>query len=75
MKSELTERKVEEKIEFPKLMESRNGEIIVLFSDSDKGAVVHKRNSSSYIEQIGYYSKNWYMEDFIDYEGVLTLQN
>ena len=77
MKSELTEREVEKRDEFPKLMKTPNSKTVVLFLNSYTGMVVYKEKNSSYCRnrQIGYYSFNWHIDEFIDYEGILTLQN
>ena len=75
MKSELTERKVEEKVEFPKLMESRDGEIVVLFKDSTSGTIVYSNASDVSTHVLGYASLNWCEGEFKDYKGTITLQN
>ena len=56
--------------EFPKLMISISGSI-VLFKESQSGFVIHP----SLGHCLGYFSNNWWMPDFKEYQGELTLKN
>ena len=57
-------------IDFPKLMVTRKG-LIVLFSTDVKGTVI----VGDGYHTIGNWSDHWVSQDFIDYEGTLTLTN
>jgi hypothetical protein len=57
---------------FPKLMQSTIGGAIVLFYKEEKGNLLHRGNHS---EEVGYYSTDWSMNHFEDYNEKLTLTN
>lgn len=70
MKSEVkTPTRAKEK-DFPKLMISKNG-TVVLFSKSCVGIAVN--TTSNY--DIGYLSEEWFMGNFTDFTGTVTLSN
>ena len=69
---EVTTRPQENKVkEFPKIMIS--GDLIVLFSEPEKGVVLKCGNIYSYTE--GRYYVEWNMDKFTDYNEPITLQN
>ena len=53
---------------FPKLMINKKG-TIVLFDTARKGTII------SNIPMIGMYDENWTMDDFVDFNGSVTLSN
>ena len=59
-------------LEFPKLMEGTETSVVVLFTESKKGAIVSVGTSDN---KIGYYHFDWQMEYFKDFKGELTLKN
>lgn len=61
---------------FPKLMVlggSTSSGTIVLFQKPNCGIVVH--GMGHYNEQTGYFTRDWYMPHFTDYNGPVTIQN
>ena len=58
---------------YPRLMETEDGRI-VLFSEERKGVVLvvgdHEDESA-----VGDYVTNWLMDQFVDFTGVLHLEN
>jgi hypothetical protein len=60
--------------EFPKLMESKITDLIVLFSQPEIGVIVFKPETNS-IFGLGCYEKDWKMINFTDYNGEITLKN
>ena len=57
---------------FPRLMEGTESSVVVLFTESKKGAVVSVGTSDN---EIGWYHHNWQMDYFKDFKGELTLKN
>ena len=55
---------------FPKLMISLN-DVIVFFTKEKTGFVIKE----NYSAESGYYSEDWAMSNFKDYEGEITLKN
>jgi hypothetical protein len=70
MKSIITEKK--EKEEYPKLMVSSIGRI-VLFTSYKKGVLVDPNEVLT--DDIGCYSNCWAMDDFKPFNGTVTLSN
>ena len=59
--------------DFPKLMKQKNNHnLVVLFGEERCGTIIRESESS---EHIGFYSKNWNLNDFVDFEGPITLEN
>mgnify|MGYP000296441131 FL=1 len=59
---------------FPKLMASEGEKFVVLFTKSKCGFVVLDSDDED-IRPIGYYSENWVMNLFTDYNEPITIQN
>ena len=57
---------------FPRLMEGTESSVVVLFTESKKGAVVSVGTGDN---EIGWYYSNWQMDYFKDFKGGLTLTN
>ena len=74
MKSEV-EKKVEERkpLDFPKLMESDDSLLVLLFTSPSYGTVVNSGNESLY--ELGYIATDWDMLEFRDFEGKIILEN
>ena len=75
MKIKVKQKKDKTKPEYPKLMQcnfSNDYYMIVLFRKYETGTVVDS-NCSEY--EIGYYSNNWDMDDFKNFEDKLVLSN
>lgn len=68
------ELKTQEK-EFPKLMISEKGIIILATSIRDEGyiigTVVNKNNNYNF----GYHSTGWHLDVFVELKGTITIQN
>lgn len=58
-------------IDYPKLMRTKEG-LIVLFTKWGGGIVIVPKAEVHYI---GFISQDWYMDDFKDFTGTITLQN
>ena len=58
------------KYDYPKLMKSDRG-LIVLFLKDDVGTVV----SPDKFHDCGEFRDDWFMPDFVDYKGEVTLSN
>lgn len=58
-------------IDFPKLMVSKLGKIVLFFA-KDTGTVMADPEA---FHDIGFWSDKWTSQDFIDYEGTLRLTN
>ena len=56
--------------EYPKLMVAGGG-LIVLFCGDEHGAVIEPND----IWECGYYSRDWNMDEFTDFNGTVTLSN
>lgn len=63
------------KREFPRLMIFGNGnmEKVVLFIDKKCGTVVNCKSGSAY--RLGYYSEDWSIELWEDFEGNVVLKS
>lgn len=68
----LGEVKTQEEKPFPKLMINLYKNVIVLMSERKCGTVVY---STTKAYEIGYYSTDWFMDNFTDYNEPITLQN
>ena len=55
---------------FPKLMIDED-DIIVLFSSNSEGVIIQGNKYYTF----GWYSKAWFMDNFKDYNGEVTLKN
>jgi hypothetical protein len=62
--------KVTKKKSFPKLMIDNDG-LIILFLSKHKGFVVNPDSSRG----LGFYDDTWFMSNFKNYEGEVTLKN
>ena len=62
--------KVSKEKGFPKLMIDSDG-LIMFFFKNRIGVVVSPDSE----REVGYYDDTWYMSDFKDYEGEVTLKN
>ena len=70
MKVEINNKEQNTEIKFPCLMSAKNGEIIVLMIEKKKGtAIAHP------FESFGFYCETWLMEEFIPFNGSITLSN
>lgn len=68
-----TPQKAEQSVKpFPKLMIMESNGLKVLFFNPSEGTVIYN-GITAYI--IGYYSNNWDMDLFTDYNEPITLQN
>ena len=65
------EQKTQSEKPFPKLMNGKNHELIVLMIKPYEGIVL----KGSCFYEIGYNSVTWDMESFTDYNEPITLQN
>lgn len=73
MKSEVNNPvKVNKEIEYPCLMQSKQH--IVLFTDENVGTCIW---CSEYVwdDDIGYWTNDWRMDDFFQFNGSITLSN
>jgi len=62
--------KLENAVEYPKLMHSYQGRV-VLFTSHETGVLLNEVG----IHGLGHYSDEWRMAHFEDYDGSITLQN
>jgi len=62
--------KLENVVEYPKLMHSYQGRV-VLFTSHSTGVLLNEVGHNCG----GYYSDDWCMAHFEDYDGSITLQN
>lgn len=58
---------------YPKLMISKSGAMVVLFTEIGQGTVVG--TYQGYKKPLGYHSESFYMGDFVDFHGTVTIQN
>lgn len=58
---------------FPKLMKLKNDDLVLLMTNENSGTVMVTDNKN--INKVGYYSNIWTINDFIDFEGKITLSN
>ena len=74
MKSKV-EKIVQEKepLDFPKLMESDDSLLVLLFTKPSCGTIVNSGNECLY--ELGYHSNDWCMLEFRDFEGKIILEN
>lgn len=66
---------IKKNIEFPCLMEYKDGDFVVMFYDKTQGAVVWSEYD---VYPVGYYGRNWNdinCSNWIPYEGSITLKN
>lgn len=71
MQSKIVEKEVEKNVEYPCLMKSTEEDIVVLFTEKDKGTLLCK----TAIYNAGEYSTDWDMEQFHPFNGSITLSN
>ena len=62
--------KLENAVEYPKLMHSDKGRI-VLFTERGVGVLLNETG----FDEAGHHSDEWSMSNFKDYDGSITLQN
>ena len=72
MKSVVVETRVKRELNYPCLMKSMSG-IIVLFIDKHTGIVVSNEGDDD--NNIGDYRTNWVESSFVLFEGSITLSN
>lgn len=60
--------------EFPKLMINKNDDFLVLFSEVKKGTIISLGRCSSNFYTVGEYRKDFYMHNFVDFKGKITLE-
>lgn len=73
LKSTHKPKEVKTPIEYPCLMITKGGKI-VLFKEYGKGTIVVPRiNNICNDHLIGYYSEHWAMQDFEPYKGEITI--
>ena len=63
--------KEKEEAEDPIIMKNKDNNYLVLFYEKEKGIVLTENN----VYKIGCYSNNWYMPNFIPFNGKVILQN
>ena len=61
----------DKELEFPKLMKSTQGILLVLFTEQKKGTVLLGDD----VWSLGHNSTGWHMGSFIDFNEELTLKN
>lgn len=71
MKSIITSKHIKQEAYFPKLMVAKDG-LVVLFKRTEIGVVVHAPDGCW---MMGDHSDGWYMEEFTDFTGSITLSN
>lgn len=58
---------------YPILLIDKEEEFVVLFEGEDEGMVVYADYGADY--EVGHYSADWCMGDFMKYEGKIELSN
>ena len=61
---------VPDELDYPKLMSTTAG-LVILFTASEMGTVLVPKGN----HPMGHRSLHWYMGDFTDFKGTITLQN
>ena len=59
---------------YPRLLISKDGELVVLFSKEGVGTIVHTTSLLTTDGQVADYCKNWCMEDFVPLNGYVVLK-
>jgi|TARA_Y100000310_G_C20358684_1_gene657912 hypothetical protein len=67
-----TKKKREKKAIFPKIMKSKDDQILVFFNSKNQGMVIKKKSG---FNKIGQYSDFWNMKNFEDYNKEVIFQN
>lgn len=70
MKVNFTDHEVKKIVPYPKLMISKDGDMIVLFARKNHGTVLWDEEVEP-----GEHSTVWDMDQFEDYNGTITLSN
>jgi hypothetical protein len=60
------------KIEYPCLMTTKEGDVIVLCSSEDEGTVLVNNNNTA-VRPMGYHGRTWNSTYFIPFKGSITL--
>lgn len=69
MKVEVKRQPEQKALPFPKLMKYNNGDLIVLFTEKEKGVVINSIDDF----RIGTYAEDWIMDSFRDFKGSITI--